>query len=38
MGVSIQEATVERDNLRSLKASTAEALLTGRGRVEWVRL
>ena len=34
MGVSIQEATVERDNLRLLKASTAEALLTGRVRVE----
>ena len=38
MGVSIQEATVERDNLRLLKASTAEALMTGRMRVEPIRL
>ena len=38
MGVSIQEATVERDNLRLLKASTAEALMTGRMRMEPIRL
>ena len=33
MGVSIQEATVERDNLRLLKVSAAAALLTGRMRM-----
>ena len=38
MGVSIQEATVERGNLRLLKASTAEALMTGRMRMEPIRL
>ena len=33
MGVSIQEATAERNNLQVLKESAADALLTGRVRV-----
>ena len=32
-GISIVEATIERNNLRLLKASTADALLAGRVRV-----
>ena len=34
MGVSIQEATAERNNLQVLKESAADALLTGRVRIQ----